>query len=256
MKKRISLILTTILCVFLFVSCGSSEENRQEITMEYEIANVMATSLGSFPPEAFEEFYQSSDTQLEAMLLQAGIVMTGEEFRNLLSAWETGIEECGLLLSLGEFKPEYSGSQLSLVTEGMFEHRAAEIKFNFDESGNIETLTVAPEYSMSEILSKAGLNTLLGMGTVFSVLIFIAFVISLFRFIPQIEAKFNKKTKQPVIKEIILDEVKEETEVDEIEVNQDNELVAVIMAAIAASEEAPIEGFVVRSIKRKKSNVW
>lgn len=36
----------------------------------------------------------------------------------------------------------------------------------------------------------------------------------------------------------------------------DSELVAVIAAAIAASQNIPMDGFVVRSIKRAKNNNW
>lgn len=39
--------------------------------------------------------------------------------------------------------------------------------------------------TLTEIFAKAGLNTLLGMGTVFAMLIFISCVISLFRFLPE-----------------------------------------------------------------------
>ena len=43
---------------------------------------------------------------------------------------------------------------------------------------------------------RAGMNTLMGMGTVFVVLIFIAFLISRFKYISQLENWFrNRKTK-------------------------------------------------------------
>ena len=42
----------------------------------------------------------------------------------------------------------------------------------FDKNLYLESLTVGAHYSMGEILEKAGMNTLLGMGTVFVVLIF------------------------------------------------------------------------------------
>ena len=48
----------------------------------------------------------------------------------------------------------------------------------------LESFTVNAQYGMSEILEKAGLNTLLGMGTVFVMLIFMSFIISLFKYVP------------------------------------------------------------------------
>ena len=98
------------------------------------------------------------------------------------------------------------------------------------------------------------MNTILGMGTVFLVLIFLAFVISLLKYIPMLQEKFTKKTeknKTPV-KEV----PKAEVPVVEEELTDDEELVAVITAAIAAADESVSDGFVVRSIRRRKSNKW
>ena len=120
---------------------------------------------------------------------------------------------------------------------------------------NMESLTVNADYTTGEILEKAGLNTVLGMGTVFVVLIFISFIISLFKFIPAIEKKFSKKanvapapaapatapTAAPVVPQTA---------------DNDGELAAVIAAAIAAAEGTSADGFIVRSIKRRKSNKW
>ena len=97
-------------------------------------------------------------------------------------------------------------------------------------------------------MDKAGLNSLLGMGSVFAVLIFISFLISLFKYIPAIQNAFGKKK----------DEQKEETKaavsetVEEVDETDDLELIAVI----AAAEETTTDGFVVRSIKRRPSNKW
>ena len=107
-----------------------------------------------------------------------------------------------------------------------------------------------------EILKKAGLNTILGMGTVFVVLIFISFIISLFKFIPALEQKFKKSAKTEIVNEKPTAALK--TEMPEVseDVTEDTELAAVIAAAIAASEGTSADGFIVRSIKRRKSNKW
>ena len=93
------------------------------------------------------------------------------------------------------------------------------------------------------VFEQALLNTLMGMGTVFAVLIFISLLISLFVYIPSIEralknrsSKKEKKAAQeerPAPKRPILEEV-----VEEEELVDDGELVAVITAAIMASPPA------------------
>ena len=102
-------------------------------------------------------------------------------------------------------------------------------------------------------MGKAGMNTLIGMGTVFVVLIFISFIISLFKYISVYE---NRKKEQKedtasvgvdnAIAQIVSNEEQDE-EVDDLE------LVAVITAAIAASENTSTDGLVVRSIRKVNS---
>ena len=106
--------------------------------------------------------------------------------------------------------------------------------------------------TFGERMSRAGLNTLMGMGTVFIVLIFISLIISCFKFIPRLQAAFNKKDKQQAS---LTEEKKELTNAPVVkeepkELVDDLELVAVIAAAIAASLEVSTEDFIVRSIKR------
>ena len=98
-------------------------------------------------------------------------------------------------------------------------------------------------------MTTAALNTLIGMGTVFAVLIIIIGVISLFRFIPIIQDKLTKKN---AVKESADSAATQIVQAEEVtEVSDDLELVAVIAAAIAASEgAASTDGFVVRSIRK------
>ena len=140
----------------------------------------------------------------------------------------------------------------------MFENRTGELSFTFDEKMNMESLTVNAHYSTGEILKKAGLNTVLGMGTVFVVLIFISFIISLFKFIPAIEKKFSKKAKaaNPAPAPAAAPKAAPAAPVVTQAADQDGELAAVIAAAIAAAEGTSTDGFIVRSIKRRKSNRW
>ncbi len=103
-------------------------------------------------------------------------------------------------------------------------------------------------------MTAAALNTVIGMGTVFVVLILIIFIISLFRFIPILQDKLTRgkankaDTKQESIDNTIAQIVEKEESTD---LSDDLELVAVIAAAIAASEgSASTDGFVVRSIRK------
>ncbi|WP_343209137.1 OadG family protein [Anaerolentibacter hominis] len=102
-----------------------------------------------------------------------------------------------------------------------------------------------------EVLERALLNTLLGMGTVFVVLIFISLIIYCLGFIPKMMNKKNVAEVAPVIETPTLPEPAEAVEE---ELSDDLELVAVITAAVAAAAGTNPEGLVVRSIRRSKSN--
>lgn len=111
------------------------------------------------------------------------------------------------------------------------------------------------------MILRALLNTVMGMGTVFIVLIFISFIISLFKYIPVIQEKFSKKNAQPVPESkptpakapVVVEEEEEEELVD------DAQLVAVITAAIMAScqttNAVSADKLVVKSIRRARKRV-
>lgn len=115
--------------------------------------------------------------------------------------------------------------------------------------------------SYGEILVKALTNTLLGMGTVFIVLIFIAFLISLLPKLTGLIQSVGRKKTAPAAAAADrpaapADVPAPETAQASEELADDLELAAVITAAIAASEGVPADGFVVRSIKRSAQNKW
>ncbi|MDD6102784.1 MAG: OadG family protein [Clostridiales bacterium] len=105
----------------------------------------------------------------------------------------------------------------------------------------------------SAVMKQAGLNTILGIGIVFLVLILISFIISLFKYINKIGAP--KKVEEPKVSAPAapVEEV--------VDVTDDLEIVAVITAAISAYEEemggtVPADGLVVRSIKKVNKQKW
>jgi len=110
--------------------------------------------------------------------------------------------------------------------------------------------------SIEDAMAEATVNTIIGISVVFLALLFISFVISLFKYINKFEQKLaNKKAgkaapaPQPAPAPAPVVEAAPETD--------DLELIAVITAAIHAYEEAQgnsVTGdLVVRSIKKRNS---
>ncbi len=113
-----------------------------------------------------------------------------------------------------------------------------------------------------EIAEKGTLNTILGMGTVFVVLILISLLIGLFKYIPMLEEKIKKKNEIKTISPIAMDNAISHIIQNEEEVVDDLELVAVIMAALKCVIEEeknitiPNNGLVVKSIKKVNKSKW
>lgn len=100
------------------------------------------------------------------------------------------------------------------------------------------------------------MNTLIGMGTVFVVLILISLIISAFGVIPKIEAKLKAREKQQIPAARPVPAAAPVVQVEE-ELSDDTELVAVIAAAVAAYEgSGSTDGFVVRSIRKSNKSKW
>ena len=107
--------------------------------------------------------------------------------------------------------------------------------------------------ALGEIFRVALIDTILGMGTVFVVLIFISLIIFCFGPVSKKIESFTNKGKK---EEDTVPAKVEVTPVEEEEVADDGELIAVIAAAIAAAEGTSTDGFVVRSIKKSNRNKW
>lgn len=103
---------------------------------------------------------------------------------------------------------------------------------------------------MVEMLKIAALNTLMGIGTVFLVLIIISLIIYALGIIGR---KQNKKVE--IVSSLPEEPMSSNVEsCEEINLDEEYELVAVIMAAIAASEDVPADSLIVRSIRRRPSS--
>lgn len=113
------------------------------------------------------------------------------------------------------------------------------------------------EASTDTSLSAGLANMCMGMGTVFAVLIFIALIISLFNFIPKIQASLSKNKADAKAADIkpVAPVPKKAPKASDNLVN-DAQLVAVITAAIYAANGSAgatsKDQLIVRSIRRAK----
>lgn len=256
MKKKISLLGLVLILVLGLVGCGSSkdEADYDEETLRQQ-ADFMISTFQSAPQEELKALTEQPDMLLDITFINYGLRLGAAEFRDMANAWIAGMEECGELKSYEWTESKVTNEGITLVADFEAEQRSGTLEFAFSQKADMESMTFNANYGLSEILTKAALNTLLGMGTVFVVLIFIAFIISLFGFIPALEKKFSGKKEEPVAKTLVEKEIVQ-AKAPAAAATDDTELVAVISAAIAAATGTSTDGFVVRSIKRRKTNRW
>ncbi len=241
MKKKLSLFLCLVFMVFGLAACGTDPKDVEYYGMKYE---------------DFENYAQQNVEALAGMTDEQKAyyeTIDDDVIKNLVVTWNAVAGEQGQYQGLGEFTITKAQDTITLEQIALMEERDICVTFVFKYNFAAEQLQPTDAnadliYTMGEKMSKAGMNTLLGMGTVFTVLILISLIIYCFRFIGSAQQKSaaakesvpEKKepvaAPQPAVEEALTDDL---------------ELAAVIAAAVAASEGVPADGFVVRSIRRR-----
>lgn len=182
---------------------------------------------------------------------------SGDDFTtSAMQSWQSSKDELGSKKDKnGETSVTLKDDQYTVTVPVKFEKEDANFVYVFDSTGTPVSLSVDVQYGMGKTLQRAGLNTLMGIGTVFVMLILLSLLISLFRFIPNPEAKKAAEAKAAKeVKEAEAAAAAPAVQAAEENLADDGELVAVIAAAIAAAEGTTTDGFVVRSIRKVKRN--
>lgn len=191
--------------------------------------------------------YISSVGQIPDEELEAAKEQYGEEVVAPFIAFKQNAEELGEFKDFGDFAIEQTGKTYTTTLNLKYEERDAIMTVVYKKHNmEMESLNVEPVYTVKEKMSKAGLNTLMGIGTVFVILILISLVIYAFGLIGKIEER-----KKEEIKENLSSEPRVTFGTIEVPEVDDLELIAVITAAIAASTGKATDDFVVRTIRRR-----
>ncbi|MBQ4068140.1 MAG: OadG family protein [Lachnospiraceae bacterium] len=267
MKKIKSFLLIAFVMILSFNTLSFAEE----FSIEYDEKTIKEDAETLF--EQFAPYTEFSDFELDYVCnygnngqaldfvyqraIQAIKDVNGELGKfNSEADIETTIEECD--------------DHLNVIVVGSFEKANLKMTMDYREFNDglyaydfaVEKVVVTEKKSLSEALTDAARNTLIGLFTVFAVLILIAFIISLFKYV----SVFEKMSERRKAKKEAKLKAKDNNAIDntiaqivEREENQnltdDLELVAVIAAAIAEYEGTSTDSFVVRSIN-KRQNKW
>ena len=248
-----------ITCIFGLTACGSEEtytdyEQRKMDTAIQIATQYVIPSLENFEDEAALESFSEYTADEVAYMVQenVGITVDGYAYKTAIESFNSAKKSIGGITAVGDAEAAIDDDQIIVHVDvtGAKQNAQAEVIFTNDMFLSMESAALNPVESMGGLMTKAALNTLIGMGTVFVMLIMISLIISLFNFIPKIQAAFSKKDKEEA-KTVGIDKAVTQIAAQEEPEADDTELVAVIAAAIAASEgAASTDGFVVRSIRK------
>ncbi len=98
-------------------------------------------------------------------------------------------------------------------------------------------MTYSVQYSLADNMQRAGMNTLMGIGIVFLMLIFLSLVIGLFKYMPRSRMPVRKKQRGSTKSRSSTCTGNRQSEAADEDCADDLELVAVISAAICSIRE-------------------
>ncbi len=237
MKKKLALLFCVMTCVLMMAGCSLSlvKENKSfnKKTLETQTDDFLDSWFAADFAGTIETYQSQMD---EATLNQY------KNYQKMQNRYK-GVTK--------KLKTEYTiSTDSATVNETILCENGEKVivSLSFAEDGSIQTnddgsyVFKFEEYkTLAQKMGKAGLNTVMSMGIVFAVLIFISILISCFKLIGKIQNKQNASQNTTEVAPVV-----EENLVDNLE------LVAVITAAIAASSETEsADGLVVRSIIRR-----
>ena len=242
--KKLLAILGVITCMVGLCACGQEEAKTQTAGAD---------------EEALLQYGETTVQQIDTIVSQGAIEQYAADtvIYNGLLDWQNALEDIGNFEGTNGGSVDISDEEIvvSINISGSDHDAVMDIVFAPDMSG-YEGISTNIKYSTAENMGRAGMNTLIGMGTVFVVLIIISLIISAFSLIPKLEAKMKKSGQQETAQPVKAAPVPAPAAVEE-ELSDDTELVAVIAAAIAAYEgSGSTDGFVVRSIRKSNKSKW
>lgn len=265
MKKKVSSILCLLLVLFTFVACGgdAADDYGGKTKSELQsLAEQMVTTLQGMETDQMKEIKAAYDEQLAADPSDGDAKL----YSDLISDWLGILPEIGEYKEFGKFTVDKAGKTITTTLEMKNSKRNARLIMVYNvRNMNVPTAINAElVYTMGETMGRAGLNVVMGMATVFGVLIVIAFAIYAFNIFPYLEKKKKEKTgnvEMPLTvpasaSAVALANAEVSDSIvkrNEQPVEDDLELIAVITAAVAAAlGTTDTDSFIVRSIKRRR----
>ena len=254
--KRILMISCILALAVMFAGCAKEGDNLEISDASIASATGIIKGINTMDSDYTDELLQMEPSEIEDFFKQYGYSIDGSAFLSGVTGYMDAVEEMGSVESIGEPVMTSDDETIIATFDVKGAKRNAKIIVMMNGRNRITAITTNCNYTFGENLVKAGLNTVLGMGTTFVILIFLSIIIGLFKYIPELQEKFAKREAAPSKTEAAVNNTINQI-IEKEEAADSGELIAVISAAIAAYEasssgaSASGDGFVVRSIRRR-----
>lgn len=249
MKKVIRSIVTILLCSLLFtINVSAATDYDYDKNKVITMVETMIKNLVNMSEDELIYYTENSIGWTQ----DASITLLGYHNNDTL----------GVFKNFGETEFKEDGQNLKITMIARYEKANLKIVTTMSNiSGELVPTKIdfkvleTSSKTLGEKMLNALYNSLIGMSSVFIVLILISFIIYLFKYIPKIQELFTKgdKNSPAAVLENAIAQIEEREELVD-----DTELVAVITAAICAATGTRSDSFIVRSIKkadRKKKRI-
>ena len=237
LKSLLAMVCVLALTLAMSVCAFAADTVTEDEAANYKsAAETLISQIAGFSDEEIENYLAQDDAFTTATM----------------ESWKSVKDELGAYSSIVSQDVEKDGDVVTISTVAQFEKAKADVVLMLDLGQQMYTsMTYSVQYSLAANMQRAGMNTLMGIGIVFLMLLFLSFVIGLFKYIEKFQNVGKKKAAEeaPKAEEAPAPAIAQSEAADE-DFADDLELVAVISAAIAAYENTSGDSFVVRSIKK------
>ena len=165
-----------ITCIFGLTACGSEEtytdyEQRKMDTAIQIATQYVIPSLENFEDEAALESFSEYTADEVAYMVQenVGITVDGYAYKTAIESFNSAKKSIGGITAVGDAEATIDDDQIIVHVDvtGAKQNAQAEVIFTNDMFLSMESAALNPVESMGGLMTKAALNTLIGMGTVF-----------------------------------------------------------------------------------------
>ncbi|MBP3241305.1 MAG: OadG family protein [Oribacterium sp.] len=190
--RKAALSLALVFSVITLAACGSTNKET--------IEPLDPTIKGQLEQQAMQyaenSIYSLSEETIQDQIDYAYKMKDAITY-NGLTNYKNDLDRLGAFVSVDNAEASKTEEGYQIVINSTFEKRALKLTLGINEmTGATNEMTFEPIYSTSELMGDAAGNLIVGMGTVFAVLIFIAWIISLFKYISVFEKKMKESKER------------------------------------------------------------